>query len=93
MKIDELYDHIVKHMTPEEALKKLLSSHIYTYQHLKLKGEEKCHPEMIIAMAALDLGWQLAINKDDEHITGLVVGTEEYLNKIFPEKKDELRED
>jgi hypothetical protein len=39
---------------------------------------------MIMAMAALDMGWSLAIQgSDDEDVKGMIVGTDEYLEEIL----------
>lgn len=82
--VDDLYDHIVKYLTPEEALKKLLVGSILNYEKLKFDGKENSvHPEIIIVMAAADLGWQMAIEKDAEVVRGMCVGTEDYMTKIF----------
>lgn len=81
MTIKEFKDYILKHMTAEEALEKLLSSHLFAYEKLKLSGKEKCHPEIIIAMAAMDLGWQMVIEKSEksEMVRGITIGTEDYI--------------
>ena len=90
MNVKELYDHITKHLTPEEALMKLLEGSLVQYEHLKFDDKkEPVHPLLIITMAALDMGWQLAIEKDmdkndDKDVRGLAVGTEEYMQALFP---------
>jgi hypothetical protein len=83
MNTQELYDYITEHMTAEEALKKLLEGHIRTYEHLKFKEGEEVHPIMIASMAALDMGWQLAIpdGRDDEEVQGMMIGTPEYIEE------------
>ena len=57
-----------------------------SYNKLKFDKGKEVHPELIITMAAFDLGWDLAIkqaeNKNDI-ITGMAVGTKEYLGEIF----------
>lgn len=72
---------------------KLLSGPLYKYEHITFpkRGEEEdgnegVHPLLVIAMAALDLGWQLAIEngEGDEQVRGLAVGTQEYMDKLFP---------
>lgn len=87
--VQDLYDHIVKHMSAEEALKILLRSSLITYEKLKFDKDEKpVHPLLIISMATLDLGWSFMI-ADDPQVQGLVVGTEEYIGRIFPKNKKE----
>lgn len=84
--VNELYEFIIKRMSPEEALKKLLSSSLIKYEKLKIKNpEDMVHPEIIIAMAALDLGWDIAVESEDKNSTldGLIVGTSTYINKIL----------
>jgi len=83
MNTQELYDHITAHMTAEEALKKLLEGHIRTYEHLKFNKGDEIHPIMVASMAALDMGWNLAIpdGRDDEEVKGMMIGTPEYLEE------------
>jgi hypothetical protein len=83
MKLEELYEHIVKNMSPEEALKKLLSSSLRNYEKLKFKEGEEIHPEILITMAAMDLGWNIAVESKQETVRGFVVGTEDYIQEIF----------
>ena len=88
----ELYDHIVKHMTPEQALIKLLEGSIIAYEKLKFDSQhEAVHPVIVMSMAALDMGWDLAIEKTDDDgkadMRGMVVGTPEYIDSIFKRDK------
>ena len=81
----EFYDHITQHMTPEQALLKLLEGHVLTYEKLKFNKGDELHPLMVVSMAAMDMGWDIAIpeGKDDEEIQGMVIGTDEYLQEIL----------
>jgi len=87
---EELYNHILKNMTAEQALKNILEAQIINYTHLKFNNGEEIHPVMVICMAALEMGWDLAIpnheNEEDE-IKGLSCGKTEYLNELFPDEK------
>ena len=86
MDTKELYDHITKHMTPEEALMKLLEGHLLTYENLKYNEREELHPVMFVAMAALDMNWSMAIPKEkneDDILNGMAIGTQEYLDDVF----------
>jgi len=85
MNVKEFYDHITSHMTPEEALMKLLEGHVKTYEHLKFNEGDELHPLMVASMAALDMGWQIAIpdGGDDDELQGIMMGTPEYLNGIL----------
>jgi len=75
-------------MTAEKALKTLLSSSLITYEKLKTpEGSEPVHPLIIVSMATMDMGWNFCIDKSEEEIQGLVIGTEEYMDKIFPKDK------
>jgi len=88
MTVKEFYDYITSQMTPEEALMKLLEGAVGQYEKLKFDPESQpVHPLMIISMAAMDMGWTIAIKagKEDEEVPGLVIGTEEYMKEIFPE--------
>lgn len=89
MKLDDLYNHITKHMTPEEALKKLLESSLVNYENLKFEKGKEVHPIMIITFAAWDLGWEMTAferREDHEQVDGLSVGTKEYMDWVFKKK-------
>ncbi len=47
-----------------------------------LKINEK-HPLLTIANAAMNMDWQIAVEKDQETVRGVSVGTEEYMQKLF----------
>lgn len=81
--LDEFYNHIISHLTPEEALKRLLAGTVDQYTQMRGLEGNSGQPEMIIAMAAFELGWGIAFDKSENEIKGLVVGTEEYMNSIF----------
>jgi hypothetical protein len=85
MTVPELYDYITKHMTPEQALLKLLEGHVIEYEKLKFSQEETAiHPLILITMAAHDMGWNIMIQGgDDDEINGISVGTDEYIDKLF----------
>lgn len=80
----EVYDHIIKHMSPEEALMKLLEGTIIDYQHLKFKDPDSViHPIIVISMATLELGWNIVLKGGEDEMQGMVVGTEDYINSIL----------
>jgi len=85
MKVKEFYDYLLTQMSAEEALLKLLEGHVRNYEHLKFKEGEEIHPVMVISMAALDMGWSLAIpdGRDDDEVQGMAVGTSEYLENLL----------
>lgn len=87
MNKDELKEYILKHMTAEQALDKLLEGHIIEYQKLKFSEEGKeIHPTMLIAMAALEMGWDIVISNaenPDAYLEGIIVGTNDYLNSVL----------
>jgi len=86
MNAKEFYDHITQHLTPEQALLKLLEGHVLTYEKLKFDKGEEIHPLMIVSMAAMDMGWQMAIPKgkaEDDEIQGMAIGTPEYFEELF----------
>ena len=61
-----------------------------TYEKLKFEEGKEVHPLFIISMAAMDMDWQIAIpetKNEDDDVQGMVIGTEEYINKIFGDKK------
>ena len=88
MNVKELYDHLLLHMTAEQALLKLLEGQVLNYEKLKFNEGEEVHPIFVISMAAIDMGWGIAIpNEDDEEIQGMIVGTQEYVDGVL--KKDD----
>ena len=85
--VQAVYDMITSQMTPEQALMKMLEGATIQYDHLKFKDDHTpVHPLFIITMAAIEMGWQIAVDKSNEDVIGLVVGTEEYMDKILPKK-------
>jgi len=91
MNVKEFYDHITKHMTAEEALLKLLEGHVKTYDKLVFNEGEELHPLMVASMAAMDMGWQMAIpeGSEDEEVRGIIMGTSEYLEEMLGEDNDD----
>jgi hypothetical protein len=92
MTVQELYDHILKNMTAEQALKKMLESSLHEYQYLRFSAEGKeIHPAMLVVMAAQEMGWDIAIPdiKEDEEIQGMVIGTSAYMNNTLGMQKEE----
>lgn len=85
MKVSELKEHILKHMTADEALTKLLEGSLMSYEKLKFEVNKEVHPILVITYAAMDLGWTLSIEKNSEDIRGLSVGTKEYIEDLFKE--------
>lgn len=85
MKVKEFYDYLLTQMSAEQALLKLLEGHVRNYEHLKFEEGKEIHPIMVISMAALDMGWSLAIpdDSDDDEVQGMAVGTDEYLENLF----------
>ena len=86
MTAEELYNFLVEHLTPEEALKNLLKGSVMQYENLKFdKKGVAVHPLLLIIMAAKEMGWQIAVENcdGDEEVKGIAVGTEEYLNSIL----------
>jgi hypothetical protein len=90
MNAKEFYKHITEHMTPEEALLKLLEGHVRTYEKLKFPEGEELHPVMVATMAAVDMGWTMAIpaSEEDEEVRGIIMGTQEYVEEMLTEPKD-----
>ncbi len=87
----DFYAYITKFMTPEQALMKMLEGSLIQYDKLKFTSQQEAvHPEIIIAMAAMDLGWSFALEKKEgtEPVRGMTIGTMEYLDTVFPKKED-----
>ena len=95
MTVKELYDHITKHMTAEQALLKLLEGSLIEYEKLKFSEEGKeIHPQILILMATCDIGWDVAIPRladDNAEIPGLIIGTEEYIESLLDRYKIDLQ--
>lgn len=85
----EFRDYILTQMSAEDALLKFLEGGLIQYEKLKFDEGKEVHPLMIIANAALDMGWNLSIKKGDpdHEIEGISVGTYEYLAELFKDKK------
>jgi len=47
--------------------------------------ETNIHPLVLIVFIAKELGWSMAIPNNEEEIKGVVIGTDEYLDSVFPE--------
>ena len=88
MKVREFYEYLLTQMSVEEALLKLLEGHVMTYDKLKFNEGEELHPLMVASMAAMDMGWQMAIPDGDDEVQGIIMGTSEYLKEILGEDDD-----
>jgi hypothetical protein len=87
MTVDQLYDYITAQMTAEQALRKLLQAGLIEYEALKFTDPENAvHPLIIITMAAQDMGWEIAVDPEDEDVNGIAVGTTAYMTKLFNAK-------
>lgn len=92
MKPEEFVEYILKHMTAEEALLKLIKLQTDQYDKIKLgqpinpKPGDTINPLMIIVTAAMDLGWDLAIESGEKskEVRGIMIGTKEYLKDNLP---------
>jgi len=92
MTAKEVRDFIVSQIPAEEALLRLLEGSLIEYQQLKYSGQEKAiHPIILISMATMEMGWQFAVEKDQDNVRGMVVGTEEYMNTIFKNEQDKTQ--
>ncbi len=96
MTAKEFYDYITKRMTPEQALLKLLEGQCMEYKKLKFSQDKNAiHPMLLIAMAAMEMDWELAIpnpdNDPDAIVEGMIVGTSEYIDEVL--RKNENLQD
>ncbi len=97
IKVTDFVQFILKHMTAEQALTKLLASQLTHYEKLKIDKQPADNPEnvspyFIMVAAAMDMGWQIAIEEDHEIIRGLSMGSEDYLKDLFKHGKDDKTE-
>ena len=63
-------------------------------EHEQLKHDveslcERSHPQIVIALAALTMGWNIALEKpkkghEDDLVEGLVVGTDNFIERHTP---------
>lgn len=81
MTVLEFRDYILTHMSAEDALLKLLEGPMKQYDKLKFDKGQEVHPLLIMANAALDMGWYFIIEKNHEDVRGLLTGTEDYINE------------
>ncbi len=79
--VAELKEFILKHMTAEQALDRLLESSLISYNKLRFNKGEEVHPLIIMSSAAMDMGWDFVIEQDREKVEGLIVGTGDYINR------------
>lgn len=83
--VDQFYEFITQHMTPEEALKKLLRSTVEQYDQMRELEGQQGSPYMIIAMAACELNWSIGLEDNvnpHDHVRGLVLGMPDYINAV-----------
>jgi hypothetical protein len=81
MTFAELKAYILSKMTMEQAFDRLLESSIVKYQKLKFQEGEELHPLLVMATAAMEMGWGFLVGPEKE-VQGVVTGTEEYMSKI-----------
>jgi hypothetical protein len=97
MTVQDLYEYITKHMTAEQALMNLLKGHVIEYEKLKFSAEgEEIHPIMLITMAAMDMGWDMAVpdpEDPDAEVIGMIVGTTDYIDDVLGKYDDKLDHD
>lgn len=88
MTVDQLYEYLIARMPAEEALKTLLSAQVDAYTQMKLGKDPKApfNPLMIMVASAAEMGWDICLESDSpgDIVRGIVAGTDEYINKIFP---------
>ena len=96
MNVQELYQHITKYLTPEEALLKILEGQVRTYENFKVSNfrfeeGEAVPPIMLVVMAAQEMGWNVCIPSasDDDEIQGMIIGTEEYVDERLGKNKED----
>lgn len=89
---EDFYNHILKHLTAEEALRRLLATPLLQYKNLKalkawnINEEEFVNPIFIIAAACADMGWHIGVETDHPTVRGLLIGTDEYVKQYHPKK-------
>lgn len=90
IKTKDFIAYILKFMTAEQALEKLMGIQTDQYNKIKLgepinpKEDDTINPLMILCCAAMDLGWDMCLEKQDDetkNIDGIAVGTSEWLNR------------
>lgn len=79
--VQQFYDFITSKMTAEQALMKLLQGPVMTYEKLKFDEGEEVHPLIIMSFAAMEMGWDFLIEKNQPDVRGVVTGTAEYMEQ------------
>lgn len=80
--VQDLYDQITSQLSPEEALMNMLKASVQQYEDQKLDAQgQPVHPIYIIVLAAKELGWEIAMNTEEQNpnVIGLTMGTKEYM--------------
>ena len=95
MTVDAFYDYITKHLTPEEALKRLLMSSLHSYDKLRFEQGEEVHPLFIMSMAAMEMGWSISVLNTDPNaeVEGIACGTEVCMNRIFQPDRSKAQQE
>ena len=82
----QLRDYILEHLTAEEALLILLEGPLHQYEKLRFDKGGEVHPLIIIANAAMELGWDFVIEKEgaggDDQVHGVTVGDKGYMERL-----------
>lgn len=90
--VKDFIAYILKHMTAEQALEKLLRLQTDQYDKIKLgqpivpKVGDQINPLMILACAAMDLGWDMCLEKqsdESKNVEGIACGTKEWLDRMI----------
>lgn len=94
MNVQELYDHITKYLTPEQALLKILEGQVRTYENFRVSNfsfeeGEAVPPIVLVIMAAQEMEWNVCIPNasDDDEIRGMIIGTQEYVDDKLDKNK------
>jgi hypothetical protein len=81
MTFGELKAYILSKMTMEQAFDRILESSIIKYQKLRFQEGEEIHPLIVMATAAMEMGWGFLLGPEEE-VEGVVTGTEDYMTKV-----------
>lgn len=86
-RVDKLYDYITEHISCQEALKNMLEGTLNHYEKLKANEGDPIHPTVIMAIAAMEMGWDIALKKgengDDTEVEGMIIGNEKYISETL----------
>jgi|SRR5581483_6715483 len=81
---EQIKAYILSKMSKDEVIDRFLESGLLVYEKLKFAEGEELHPLMVMAYAAMDMGWDLIVHGDSTtyQVKGITTGTPEHIQKM-----------